>query len=371
MALSLPDPGSGMDRVYGCLIAGAVGDALGAPVEGDSYQQIRDSHGKVTELMDHDIAYTEQQPGAVTDDTHLRHYLCYAIVNHGGRITPEEYGKVWVEDLNPDRLWINEELVQLKLKARMNPWTAGKGTIPAGVASMAIEPIGIINAGNPRQAYQDAFNISFVNQDGPNRDAAAAVAAGVAEALSPDATADSVIETITDQCLGGHHTGTFARSLDLTLRLADNCETVDEFVERFYDELLDYTWPAVHWDAESYEAGELFSGNSHEFVPAAIGLLKFHTGDPNETIIEGASFGRDCDTIAKVVGNFVGALEGANKVNIDWIETVETVMEPFFEELEGDPQANFYSMAERMYQALEAEADRAAQREAELRTILE
>ena len=304
---------SGLDRIYGTLIGGAIGDALGAPVEGWSYRQIREEYGKVTELMDHDIGYTEQVRGAVTDDTHLRHYLCYAIVQRGGRITPEEYADIWVNHLNPDRLWVNEEIVYRKLRAGMNPWTSGKGTIPAGVASMAIEPIGIINAGDPRQAYQDAFNISFLNQDGPNRDGAAAVAAGIAEAVEPDATVESVVQTIRDYSLDGFYTGTFGRSLDLTLRLAERCDDVDEFVERFYEEWLDYTWPAVEWDAERYEAGELFSGNTHEFVPAAIGLLTFHDGDPNQTIVEGASFGRDCDTIAKVVGEFCRRSRGCER----------------------------------------------------------
>ena len=198
--------------------------------------------------------------GAVTDNTHLRYYLCYAIVSNGGRVMPNEYAEVWVDVLDSDRLWLNEEVVQLKLNARMNPWTAGKGTVPAGVASRAIEPIGIINAGNPRQAYQDGFNIAFVNQDGPNRDGAVALAGGIAEALRPEATTDSVIETVREYSVGSHHTGTFGRSLDLTLRLGDDCTDAHEFVERFYEERLDYTWPAVPWDADKYEPGELFSG---------------------------------------------------------------------------------------------------------------
>lgn len=40
-----------LDAVYGCLIAGAIGDALGAPVEGLYWTEIREKYGKVTELM--------------------------------------------------------------------------------------------------------------------------------------------------------------------------------------------------------------------------------------------------------------------------------------------------------------------------------
>jgi hypothetical protein len=59
---------------------------------------------------------------------------------------------------------------------------------------MAIAPIGIINAGNPDQAYQDGFNIAFVNQDDVNRDGAATLAAGIAAAFIPDATVASVVD---------------------------------------------------------------------------------------------------------------------------------------------------------------------------------
>jgi ADP-ribosylglycohydrolase len=40
-----------LDQVYGCLIGGAIGDALGAPVENWHYADIRRKHGKVTEFL--------------------------------------------------------------------------------------------------------------------------------------------------------------------------------------------------------------------------------------------------------------------------------------------------------------------------------
>jgi ADP-ribosylglycohydrolase len=43
-----------LDAVYGCLIGGAVGDALGAPVENRHYADIRKRYGKVTEFMPYD-----------------------------------------------------------------------------------------------------------------------------------------------------------------------------------------------------------------------------------------------------------------------------------------------------------------------------
>ncbi len=53
------------------------------------------------------------------------------------------------------------------------------------------------------------------------------------------------------------------------------------------------------------------------------GLPNLCEGDVNQCIIEGASFGRDCDTISRVAGSVAGALQGARAICQDWIETCE------------------------------------------------
>jgi len=40
-----------LDAIYGCLIGGAIGDALGAPVEGWYYTEIREKYGRLEELL--------------------------------------------------------------------------------------------------------------------------------------------------------------------------------------------------------------------------------------------------------------------------------------------------------------------------------
>jgi ADP-ribosylglycohydrolase len=334
-----------LDKVYGCLIGGAIGDALGAPVEGWYYTDIREKYGKVRDFMTFEKGYSGGRPGAVTDDSVLRHYMCLAIVRKGGRITPDDFAQIWLKELNPDRLWLNEKIVRQKLQVGMNPWDTGKNQPPAGCATMAIAPVGIINAGNPAQAYQDGFNIAFINQDNVNRDAAASLAAGVAAAFLPDASIESVLDTMTE-----YSSELFRRSIIMTMDLAYNSDNMDQFTEKFYLKMLDWTWPSRGWKKEKF-----FSGSSLEFVPAAMAILYLCKGDPEESIVEGASFGRDCDTIASVIGNIVGALHGAEALREDWIEISEEANAGFFEELEGNREANFYSMAQRMVEALKLE----------------
>lgn len=65
-----PDP----DRILGCLLAGAVGDALGAPVEGLSLAAIRERHGP------YGVAgYTGRTPGAISDETQLTLFTAQAL----------------------------------------------------------------------------------------------------------------------------------------------------------------------------------------------------------------------------------------------------------------------------------------------------
>jgi ADP-ribosylglycohydrolase len=275
----------------------------------------------------------------------LRHYLCLAIVEKGGRVTPDDYAKIWLEKLNPDRLWANEKIVHQKLRIGMNPWDTGKGQPPAGCASMAIAPIGIINAGNPDQAFQDGFNIAFVNQDDVNRDGAATLAAGVAEAFSPGATVDSIL-----QVMSAHCTYIIRRAIILTMDLAYGSKTVDEFTEKYYDKMLDWTWPSRGWKKDHF-----FSGSSIEIVPIVMAILYLCQGDVNQCLIEGASFGRDCDTISSIVGSIAGTLHGAGAIRQEWIDDSEAANAGFFDEVAGDPQRNFRAMAYQLVEALKEE----------------
>lgn len=362
------------DAVYGCLIGGAVGDALGAPVEGWDYERIRaayaSTHGRVTELaasprgntgpdyggstgFNYDEAYDGRPPvcGWFSDDTTMRHLLSLAIVRRGGRVTPEEFAAVLREHLNPNRVWINDRLMLLKLKAGLNPWENGVGLIPSGCATMGIAPVGAINAGDPRQAYQDAFNLASLNQVGHNRDAAATFAAGVAAAFIPGITLDGVLETMRT-----FSTPLLQRAIYRTLKLARSSRSVDEFAAGYYANLLDYTWPTP--PGESPEQDRFFSGNSIELVPITMAILHLTGGEVNQAMIEAASFGRDCDTTAGMAGSLAGALHGASAIRPDWIATVEAANRDFYLEVEGDPGANFHAMAQRMVAALRAEQTR-------------
>jgi ADP-ribosylglycohydrolase len=353
------------DAVYGCLIGGAIGDALGAPVEGWTHERIRQEYGTLEEFKQYYMPYSNTEPGSITSDTTLRHYLCLALVEKGGRVTPEAFAAVLQEHLNPNRVWINEEIVLKKLSAGIDPWMTGRGTVPDNKVTAAITPVGVVNVGDPEQAYQDGFNVASMFQDGHDRHATATVAAGVAEAMTPGSSIESVIATMVEQS-----SDLVERALDLALGFAEEADSPDELVEVLYDRFLDWRWPAVQWNREKYHAGEIFSANTLEVVPVAVAMLAVCDGDVNRSLVEGVNYGRDSDAVATIAGSLAGALHGAGAIRDEWIAKCEESNRDFFEELEDDPDADFRSMAERLVGVLERERERAAARDEQLARLL-
>jgi ADP-ribosylglycohydrolase len=239
----------------------------------------------------------------------------------------------------------------------MNPWYTGRELIPSSIMASAIQPIGVINAGNPEQAYQDAMNIAAVHQDGSHRESAAAVAAGVARAFEPESTVHDVLDIMHSVA---HDILT--RSIDLTMSLVEEHDSIDSFAEAYYDEMLDWTWPAERWSLEKFEAGLLFSDNTLESVPIAMALLEFCEGDAEQSIVEGASFGRNCDAIASITGSIAGAVSGAEELPDSWITQCESANTPLFEKLGYDSSEGFKDMSQGLVKSIEQERQTARER---------
>lgn len=353
------------DRVYGCLVGGAIGDALGAPVEGWTYARIREEYGEMDEFVAYNMPYSEGHPGAVTDDATLRQYLALAVVHAGGRVTPEEYAEVLCERLDEDRVWVTEEITLRKLLVGVDPWRCGEGNIPGAAPTSAATVNGIVNLGDPRQAYQDGYDIAAVHQSGVEAGAAATVAAGTATALRPSATVDDVVATMLEQAPSRLY-----RAMDLVLETAEAAADVAEFVERFYERHLDWRWPGTVWDRERYHAGKIFSGSTIESLPAAVGLLHLCGEDANRALVAGASFGRDCDTIASLVGSLSGAVEGADAIRQDLVDRVETANRSLFRGVDTSSEPGFRWTATQLVDVLASERARHRERADRLATLL-
>ncbi len=60
-------------KIYGSLLGGLIGDAMGAPAEGKTYEEIARDYGEIQDFE-----------GIGTDDTIIKHILCEAILDNDG-----------------------------------------------------------------------------------------------------------------------------------------------------------------------------------------------------------------------------------------------------------------------------------------------
>ena len=89
-----------VDRVRGCLLGMAVGDALGAPLEGLSGQQIRTHYGRVRNYVDGVQAwkrkpYRWRMHGLYSDDTQQALALCDILLDYQ-RVDPERLADLYL-----------------------------------------------------------------------------------------------------------------------------------------------------------------------------------------------------------------------------------------------------------------------------------
>jgi ADP-ribosylglycohydrolase len=291
------------DRVLGCLLGGLAGDALGGPTEGLTYHEIVQRFGTVTTFL----PYKGHPAGTSTDDSTLKHILCTAILRKGGRIFVEDWADVWLEQLVP-RPPFSTPVINAYYKMQVGgvgARQAGRGNRISNCSPMCIAPIGILHMGDPEGAVFDTYEVTQVIDDGVGQAEAAAIAAGVAAALAPDATRDGVLAAAASYLPRGTD---LPDRLGRTIDLARASAEYVAFRARFYAEHLQPFIP----------------NDPRESVPVALALFWLADGDPVRAAQFGANFGRDADTIACMAGALAGALRGAKALPPDWIDVITT-----------------------------------------------
>lgn len=289
------------DKVLGCLLAGEIGDAMGAPAENKTYREIIQRFDEITDFS-----------GNGTDDSALKYILCDTIQHAGGYPSADAWAEEWIQQedlfLKKNLFWVPVMNSFWKIRGEtVPPREAGHGTMASSSSAMCISPIGIINAGNPRLAALETFEAASLIHQNFCRDAACAMAAAVAQAFVPGTTVESILAAAVDY-LPLRSAAVMRGCIQTVLELAQETGNYPVFRERFY--------------AEHLQPGTAIA-DSRETVPVALALFYLAGGDPNQTIIYGANFGRDADTIASMAGAIAGAFRGAASLNHHWVEKIQ------------------------------------------------
>ncbi|HSW04074.1 ADP-ribosylglycohydrolase family protein [Aquabacterium sp.] len=327
------------DRIFGALCLAGMGDALGAPTEQWTLDEIRACHGGLV------TGFVEPQPdtfaGAlggrraeVTDDTSQLVYLARALVAGGGSIDGEGWRRCLLDwaATSPKAGFMGPSTAQMVAALQRGDDGSRVGTIGHSLrkmttvgntngAAMRVAACGLVHPGDITAACEQAFVTCLPSHDTDVAIASAcAIAAGVAIALVSDA-----LQPVVEACIAGAALG------ERLGRERARCIAGPRLPVRL-QMALDIA-VAARDDLDFMQQMEWRVGNSvlaAESVPAAIGLLAYAQGDPQRTISIGASMGNDTDTIATMAGALCGALVGARALPAGLRDEFLAVNEPVY-----------------------------------------
>jgi ADP-ribosylglycohydrolase len=314
------------DKIYGSMLAGAIGDAMGGPVEGWHYEQIVAKHGVVQSLLPYSDspdyhAHFETAPGTVTDDTRLKHLLCQAILACGGLPRRGDLVKAcadayYAAQTDLERGFLEEYVLAGMYGDAKLIW----GGQPTNGFIMANSPLGLICACDPEAAFALSYEVDFIS-DGYAKYSAALAAAAVAAAMAPGATVDSVIGAALAACQAHRVEG------DLTRRWHwyDHVFCLNERLIGTAVEVAARHRDVFAVRAEYYRSLQVscLGSEAAQTLAVALGMLVAAGGDLRQAIIGCVNYGRDNDSYATVAGAIVGALHGTKAIPADWRATVE------------------------------------------------
>ena len=293
------------DKIYGNILAGAIGNAMGSPVEGQFYWEIDQKHpgGIKTVLQPERLeGEDDNQMAMLLTETYLE--------RRGHSVMARHFGRTWGERMNRDHFFVlcMGNAYDL-IRAGWDPRITGHWSVVTGSTVMCMEPAGIFNVGDPEFAFVDALAVSYMYQRGLDALVAANLAATVAEALRPGASVDSVCRAALETAPAGplrtfdrRKFKTFRQYLQACLDVADK-----------YDDVLAARQELSHKCLLYHPIDPL------ELWGLALAMFKIARGDVRQAAIGGTNIGRDSDTIAGRAAMLAGTLKGAGNVPKEWV----------------------------------------------------
>lgn len=314
------------DRILGCLVTAGMGDAIGAPSEAMSRDEIIEKYGSRIETFldggDNEYALGNLV-GEVTDDASQMYEMAKAVVKADGNLTmqgaaealiawSEGYPKYYPRNAGPTTSFVIKELKDGKdpLQVGKVGRVYGRGT--SNGAAMRVAAAGLIHPGNLPGALDTAIIMSSPSHATQHAYAgAAAIACGIAAALPESSDALEVVKA----CVWGAKQGE-QRGLE-NARAASGPSVAPIILRAVKVALNCDSMPEAEQAIERYVGND---GSIHTSVSAAVGLFAAAGGDPVKTILGGANIGGDSDTIACIAGMLAGAYKGFAALPSKWYD---------------------------------------------------
>ncbi|MFW6278938.1 MAG: ADP-ribosylglycohydrolase family protein [Bacillota bacterium] len=302
------------EKFLGCIAATNIASAMGAAVEGMHYEEIEEKYGYLERLLPYNhYNHRDRMAGTTEDGIERQRLLTTAYIEKGSRISADDLKKVWLRDIDPDnfnkQMEPCDEILYDLVKAGMPPRDVGHYSNYPGIVSFvrSCHPVGLMNAANPEQAALDSIELGSLYQPKHANalDWGAGYNAAIAEALKPDSSLDSVIETGLSFLSAGPRS-----EVEQGLKWSAEADSYEELRDRFYQ----------RYNGRGNTYG---MSMSHELVTKGFALFKFTEADPKATILAAVNFGRDTDCTAAIASGLSGAYSGMKNIPQKWVDQVD------------------------------------------------
>jgi ADP-ribosylglycohydrolase len=329
-----------IDRVRGCLLGLAVGDALGAPLEGLSSQQIRAHYGQVVNYVDGARAwkkkpYRWRMPGLYSDDTQQALALCDVLLEQR-RIDPERLAEIYLGLANPKGSYIGAHRgvgrsfrqVLADLERGVSPRFTGQTSAGIG-AAMRIAPVPLYFSNDPDAMFESVMNASLMTHRDIRSLAGALAVAHAIRRLAAGALRDPSIllwlaaDVAREEERIAARYGGLVSSMD---RHRCSLSRSLAHVESLLDLPRERALAALVEEANRHGAEPICKRATMGFPPACIPTclyLLMTTDSLEEALIEVVNLGGDSDTTGAILGALVGAHYGVGAIPHRWLDGLQ------------------------------------------------
>lgn len=310
-----------LDRAYGALVGGAIGDAMGMPASFLTREQIKNTYGYIKDFLkpDDDVQkyHGSLEAGDITDDTMESIIVSKVLIEHNG-FSEEAFNnemKKWaIEQKMLESTVIGpstRRYLTALIEGRDPKETSGKGNTNG--SAMRAAPIGVKYYNDIAKCIEAAAASSLPSHGSkPAVAAACAVAAAVSGGVHGGYSPNEILNMAYDAALYGEKKGADITAPMVSKRIKLIESIVDSIGEGSINDILD-------------EIAGVFGASmfAYESVPVALAIFYAVNGNAKEGILGAVNTGDDADTNGSICGNICGAYSGASGLPDEWKERVQ------------------------------------------------
>lgn len=325
-----------LDRVRGCLLGLAVGDALGAPLEGLTPQQIRSHYGTVVDYVDGARAWKKKPyrwrlPGLYSDDTQQALALCDVLLECR-KIDPSRLAEIYLAMATPKGSYVGAHRgvgrsfrqVLMELEQGVSPTATGQKSAGIG-AAMRIAPVGLYFSGD-LDAMLDAMLAAslMTHRDIRSLAGASAVTHAIRRLAAGAAREPSFLLWVASDVARDEDriAERFPHAVSSLREHRRSLSSAIAHAESLLDLPRDRALAALVDEANRHGAQPACRRATMGFPPACIPTclyLLLTTDSFEEAVGDVINLGGDADSTGAILGALAGAHYGIDKIPARWL----------------------------------------------------